>query len=124
MIIIISSKRIIVLQVSVDHAGEYYVSCSDNGRMTGLYTENNTHNFYMDKSFKSISIGPIYARAKSGRRFMTGVEDKLILHKKVIFSREKQDILCQEERVLCVISSGRGGLQPGFSAPTRTTCRT
>jgi hypothetical protein len=104
MIIVITGKSIIVLQVSVDHAGEYYASCSDDGRVvvTGLYTEENTHNFNMDRPVKSIAIDPIYARANSGRRFMTGVEDKLILHVKVIFSRYKHDILC-----------GGGGLQPG-----------
>jgi len=99
------AHTITVNQVSVDHAGEYYASCSDDGRVvvTGLYTEENTHNFNMDKPVKSIAIDPIYARPNSGRRFMTGVEDKLILHEKVIFSRYKQDILCHGEGPVCNI---------------------
>ena len=57
MIIVITGKSFIVLQVSVDHAGEYYASCSDDGRVvgTGLYTEDNTHNFNMDKAGPSPS---------------------------------------------------------------------
>eukprot|EP00092_Neocalanus_flemingeri_P033946 GFUD01036912.1.p1 GENE.GFUD01036912.1~~GFUD01036912.1.p1 ORF type:complete len:874 (+),score=241.55 GFUD01036912.1:57-2678(+) len=99
------AHTITVNQVSVDHAGEYYASCSDDGRVvvTGLYTDENTHNFNMEKPVKSIAIDPIYARANSGKRFMTGVEDKLILHEKVIFSRYKQDILCQGEGSVCNI---------------------
>ena len=41
----------------------------------------------MDKPVRSIAIDPIYARANSGRRFMTAMEDKLILHEKTFLSR-------------------------------------
>jgi hypothetical protein len=41
----------------------------------------------MEKAVTSIAIDPIYARANSGRRFMTASEDKLILHEKTFLSR-------------------------------------
>ena len=76
IIIIISGKSIILLQVSVHHAGEYYFSCSDDGCV--VFTEKSTHNFNnqhgLDRPVKSIAIYLIYARANSGRRFMAGVE--------------------------------------------------
>jgi len=88
-----------VSQVSIDHAGEFYASCSIDGRIvvTGLYTDDNTHNFKMDKPARTIAIDPIYARANSGRRFMTTSEDKLIIHEKTFLSRYKQDTICQGE---------------------------
>lgn len=74
MIIIISGKNIILLQVSVDRA-------TSPALMMGvwwLFTEKNTHNFNnqhgLDRPVKSIAIYLIYARANSGRRFITGVE--------------------------------------------------
>jgi hypothetical protein len=87
------------LQVSVDHAGEFYASCSDDGRVvvTGLYSDDNTHNFSMERPITSIAIDPIYARKDSGRRFMTGVEDRLTMHEKVLFGRYKQEVVCQGE---------------------------
>ena len=99
------THTITVNQVSVDHAGEYYASCSDDGRIvvTGLYSDDNTVNFNMERPVTSIAIDPIYARANSGRRFMTGVEDKLIMHEKVIFGRYKQEVLCQGEGQVCNI---------------------
>ena len=85
--------------MSVDHAGEFYASCSDDGRVvvTGLYSDDNTLNFSMDRPVASIAIDPIYARKDSGKRLMTGVEDKLTMHEKVIFGRYKQEVLCQGE---------------------------
>ena len=74
IIIIISGKNIILLQVSVDRA-------TSPALMMGvwwLFTEKNTHNFNkqhgLDRPVKSIAIYLIYARANSGRRFITGVE--------------------------------------------------
>jgi len=99
------AHTITVNQVSIDHAGEYYASCSDDGRIliTGLYSEENSYNYNFEKPVKSIAIDPIYARANSGRRFMTGVEDKLILHEKAFFGNYKQEILCQGEGSVCNI---------------------
>ena len=95
----LQAHTITVNQVSVDHAGEFYASCSDDGRavVTGLYSDENTHNFSMERPVTSIAIDPIYARKDSGRRFMTGVEDRLTMHEKVIFGRYKQEVLCQGE---------------------------
>ena len=66
----------------MDHAGEHYASCSDDGRVvvTGLYSDDNGVNFNMDRAVQSIAIDPIYSRANSGRRFMTGAGDKLVMH--------------------------------------------
>ena len=85
--------------MSVDHAGEFYASCSDDGRVvvTGLYSDDHTLNFSMGRPVASIAIDPIYARKDSGKRIMTGVEDKLTMHEKVIFGRYKQEVLCQGE---------------------------
>ena len=76
------AHTITVNQLSVDHAGEYYASCSEDGRIlvTGLYTEDNTVSLNMERPVQSIAIDPIYARSNSGKRFMSGVEDKLVLH--------------------------------------------
>ena len=100
-----AGHTITVNQVSVDHAGEHYASCSDDGRIivTGLYSDENTLNFNMERPVQSIAIDPIYSRSNSGRRFMTGVDDKLIMHEKVIFGRYKQEILCQGEGQVCNI---------------------
>jgi len=88
-----------VNQVSVDHDGEFYASCSDDGRVIvcGLYTFDNTHDIKMDRPVKAVAIDPIYARSNSGRRFMTGVEDKVTLHEKTFLSRYKTTVLCQGE---------------------------
>ena len=51
--------------------------------MTGLYSDDHTHNFSMELPVASVAIDPIYARKDSGRRFMTGVQDRLTLHEKV-----------------------------------------
>jgi len=93
------SHSVRVNQVSIDHAGEFYASCSNDGRVvvTGLYTDDNTHNFQLDKPVLSIAIDPIYARANSGRRFMVVTEDKLIMYEKTFLSRYKQDVICQGE---------------------------
>ena len=99
------AHTITVNQVSVDHAGEYYASCSDDGRVvvTGLVSDENAHSFHMDRPVKSIAIDPIYSRANSGRRFMTGAEDRLVLHEKTLFGRYKQEVLCQGEGQVCNI---------------------
>ena len=93
------AHTITVNQLSVDHAGEYYASCSEDGRIlvTGLYSEDNTVSLNMERPVQSIAIDPIYARSNSGKRFMSGVEDKLVMHEKVIFGRYKQEVLCQGE---------------------------
>jgi len=62
-----------------------------------LYTDDNTHNFKLDKPVQAIAIDPIYARANSGRRYMTTVDDKLFLHEKTFLSRYKQEVICQGE---------------------------
>ena len=95
----LQAHTITVNQVSVDHAGEFYASCSDDGRVvvTGLYSDDHTLNFSMDRPVSSIAIDPIYARKDSGKRIMTGVEDKLTMHEKVLFGRYKQEVLCQGE---------------------------
>ena len=79
-------------QVSCDHAGEHFASCSDDGRVviTGLYSDDNNVDFNMERPVQTIGIDPLYSRPNSGRRFMTGVDDKLIMHEKVIFGRYKQ----------------------------------
>ena len=65
--------------MSVDYAGEFYASCCDECRVvvTGLYSDDHTLNFSMDRPVASIAIGPIWARKDSEKRIMTGVEDKV-----------------------------------------------
>ena len=71
----------------MDHAGEHYATCSDDGRVviTGLVSDENTVDFNMERPVQTIGIDPLYSRPNSGRRFMTGVDDKLIMHEKVKF---------------------------------------
>ena len=38
----------------------------------------------------NFNMDPIYSRANSGRRFMKGAGDKLVMHEKVIFGQNKQ----------------------------------
>ena len=45
--------------------------------VTGLYSDDHTLNFSMDRPVASIAIGPIWARKDSEKRIMTGVEDKV-----------------------------------------------
>ena len=99
------AHTITVNQLSVDHAGEHYASCSEDGRIlvTGLYSEDNSISLNMERPVQSIAIDPIYANSSSGKRFMSGVEDKLVMHEKVIFGRYKQEILCQGEGQVCNI---------------------
>jgi len=95
----LQAHTITVNQVSVDHAGEFYASCSDDGRVviTGLYSDDHTVDTSLDRPVTSVAIDPIYARKDSGRRFMTGAEDQVVLHEKVLFGRYKQEVLCQGE---------------------------
>ena len=95
------SHSLAVSQVSIDHRGEFVGSCSGaDGRViiTGLYTNDNNHNFqpFPDgRPIYSISLDPLYAKANSGRRFMTGGE-RVYLHEKTSimnFNRYKQTAL-------------------------------
>jgi hypothetical protein len=69
-----AQHAITVGQISIDHAGEYVASCSLDGRVIirGLLNTDNDHNFVMNKTLRSISVDPIFAKPGAGRRFMTG----------------------------------------------------
>ncbi len=40
--------------------------------VSGLYTKENNHSMTMGATVNAVALDPIYARAGSGRRFMTG----------------------------------------------------
>ena len=54
----LSKRTLPRVQVSVDHVGEHYASCSDEGRVvvTGLYSDDNGVNFNMDRAVQSIAF--------------------------------------------------------------------
>ena len=73
-----------VSQISVDHAGEFVASCSTDGRviLTGLYSSEYNYSMNTGKPIYSVGLDPIFARADSGKRFMTGDDDKVVLYER------------------------------------------
>ena len=73
-----------VSQISVDHAGEFVASCSTDGRVmiTGLYTNEFNHTLNTGKPIHAVALDPIFARATSGKRFMTGDDDRVVLYER------------------------------------------
>lgn len=45
----------------------------------------------------AVSIDPIFARSGAGRRFMTGDDDRVLMHEKGFLNRYKQTVLCEGE---------------------------
>jgi WD40 repeat protein len=86
------SHSVAVSQIAVDHAGEFVASSSTDGRViiTGLYTRDSNHSLTTGKPVHSVALDPIFARPGSGKRFMTGDDDRVILHEKTYFNRYKQ----------------------------------
>ncbi len=81
-------------QVSLDHSGEFLASSSLDGRVCvrGLLTSEHDHDADLGPSPSSssssrlrprpanaVSIDPIFARQGTGRRFMTGGEELVVL---------------------------------------------
>ncbi len=80
-------------QVSLDHSGEFLASSSLDGRVCvrGLLTSEHDHDADLGPSPSSsssrlrprpanaVSIDPIFARQGTGRRFMTGGEELVLL---------------------------------------------
>ncbi len=86
------AHSVAVSQISVDHSGEYVASCSPDGRViiSGLYSKENNHTMSTGKTIHSVALDPIFSRAGSGSRFMTGDDFRVILHEKTYFNRHKQ----------------------------------
>jgi len=78
------SHSVAVSQISVDHPGEHIASCSTDGRVmiTGLYTNENNHSLNAGKPIYSVALDPIFARTGSGKRFITGDDDNVILYER------------------------------------------
>ena len=78
------THSVAVTQISVDHPGEFVASCSTDGRViiTGFYTSESNHTLNAGKPVYSVALDPIFARPKSGKRFMTGDDDRVILYER------------------------------------------
>ena len=74
----------------MDHAGEHYASCSDDGRVvvTGLYSDDNGVNFNMGRAGAVHRLRPHLLAHQLGAQVHDG--DKLVMHEKVIFGQYKQ----------------------------------
>ncbi|CAG0890895.1 unnamed protein product [Cyprideis torosa] len=80
------AHAISVNQISLDEHGEYLASCSDDGKIViqGLYSSENNHNLSHDYPIKSVALDPLYYKAGSGRRFLSG-NSRLLMHEKTTF---------------------------------------
>ena len=90
------SHSVAVSQISIDHSGEYVASCSTDGKViiTGLYSNENNHHFSINRPIFSVALDPIFAKSGSGRRFMIGDDDRVIMYEKTGFlNRYKQTVL-------------------------------
>ena len=78
------SHSVAVSQISIDHSGEYVASCSTDGRViiTGLYFSDYNYSFSVGRPIYSVALDPLFAKTGSGRRFMIGDDDKVILYEK------------------------------------------
>lgn len=87
-----------VKQISIDEKGEYLATCSDDRIVIfGLYTaDNNYHNSY-DRPVRTIAIDPYFAKPGSGKRFILGDGDKVVLCEKTFLARYKSTILQQSK---------------------------
>ncbi|XP_064614137.1 vacuolar protein sorting-associated protein 41 homolog [Liolophura sinensis] len=94
----IAAHTTTVNQISIDDAGDFMASCSDDGRVviTGLYTESNNQTVNFDRPIKAVAVDPLFFKAGSGKHYVTG-DDKLILNEKGFLNRHKTNVLHQGE---------------------------
>lgn len=71
----LQAHAVAVNRISVDAHGEYFASCSDDGRVLvrGLYSPDNAHTLTLGRQVKSVALDPNYYKSGSGRRFLTGL---------------------------------------------------
>ncbi|XP_033100786.1 vacuolar protein sorting-associated protein 41 homolog [Anneissia japonica] len=83
-----------VNQISLDQNGDYIASCSDDGRVavTGLYESEHNVVQVFDCPIKAVALDPKFSKPGSSRRYVTG-GDKLLLHEKGLFNRNKSTVI-------------------------------
>ena len=71
-----------VNQLSIDHDGEYFASCGDDGKVivTGLESNAKAFKLSFGKPVHSVGIDPFYNRKDSGRRVLMGVGEKVVMN--------------------------------------------
>ncbi|XP_071956402.1 vacuolar protein sorting-associated protein 41 homolog [Antedon mediterranea] len=86
-----------VNQISLDQNGDYIASCSDDGRVavTGLYESEHNVVQVFDCPIKAVALDPKFS-VGSSRRYVTG-GDKLLLHEKGLFNRNKSTVIHEGE---------------------------
>lgn len=91
-----------VTQISIDHVGEHVASCSMDGRVviSGLYTKENNHMLSSGKPVFSVALDPIFARPGSGKRFMTGDSERVIMYERTAFLNRYKQVIVFEEALL------------------------
>lgn len=80
------SHTVAVNQISLDLAGEFVATCSDDGKayVYGLYTSEHQLQFNVGRSIRSVGIDPLYYKLGQHRRFVTG-DERLLLHERHYF---------------------------------------
>lgn len=60
--------------ISIEPAGEYIASCSDDGRVviTGLYNNEEDQIFSFDRPVRAVALSPNFNNARYKRQFVMG----------------------------------------------------
>lgn len=92
---VIPSHTAAVNQISIDSAGEYVASCSNDGKVIifGLCSSEFSQVTSMERPIRSIALDPNYGKSGSAQQFVTG-DRVLVLHeRRFLFSKNKQTVI-------------------------------
>lgn len=70
----LKAHTVAVNQISVDRKGEFFATCSDDGKVVvhGLFSKDSNLSFNVSRLVKTVALDPFYARGGVNRRFITG----------------------------------------------------
>lgn len=94
-----ASHQASVTDLSVDMAGEYIASVSNDGSVTirGLYSDELVHHEY-SRPLMAIAIEPHYARSEKREVVIGGMDEKLVLITKGWFGLSTKDVVLGEKQ--------------------------
>lgn len=103
----IRAHTVSVNQISIESAGEFIASCSDDGKifMHGLYSADRNDVINVGRIVKTVALDPNFQKSNSGCRFITG-DQNLTLYERTFLSRLRPTVLCDSEGLVSSISWG------------------
>lgn len=106
-----TSHQASVTDISVDVAGEYIASCSNDGSVVvrGLYSDDVVNHEYA-RPLMSIAIEPLYTRSEKREVVIGGMDEKLILITKGWFGLSTKDVVLGEKQGPIYAIRWRGAL--------------